>query len=430
MSNFLLDTSALIDDPNIVYQFEGATVLLSTITLQELDGLKESKDYNKAIPARRVIDILDKARRLGNLSKGVGLENGSTLRVLPPIQDLFIYSEYGKIPDTMILSTAFREELEHVRDDLSVVSADSNFRVIASTLGINVFEYVSKERAMRENEYLGYVDVEDTVLENSFNANGAVHISKFDIELVQNQYVRFVNNSSYKKEQSLGIVKGEHVVPLRGKFRNKAGRFETKNFGQKLLADALTDTDITVITCEGVAGTGKTIESLAFSLKQVDENMYKKVICYRALAPLDEGIGFLPGDKSEKLEPWVQPIYDNLEVLGRDDLYLDNGEVDGILEVDALTYARGRSLPNVIIIVDEAQNLTRLQAKTMATRLGEGAKIIFLYDPEQIDHKYLDRWNNGGRHVSTRLRGQDIHAHITLTETVRSKTAAICAKYL
>lgn len=429
MAVYLLDTSALIDDPDILYQFDGEnTLVISTTTTMELDDLKESKNRYKSGQARKVINILNKERLKGRLYDGVELDNGSTLRVLPPNNESDIFSKLGRKPDVEIISTVLRPEFTGVY----AVSVDNNFKVQSNIAGLEVFEYESKEQIERSKGYLGYIRIDDNVLANSLVANHVLHIARIpeEYELYENTYIVFGNEKLPPEKSTVGVVKGEYVELVRGNHMNSAGKFRVKNIGQKLLATAIMDKQITVVTCEGVAGTGKTLEALAFSLKQVDDRERKRVICYRAIAPLDDGLGALPGTKEEKLAPWAQPILDNLEVLGREDLFLDNEELDPVLEIDALTYARGRSLPNVIIIVDEAQNLTRLQAKTMATRLGEGSMIIFLYDPEQIDHKYLDRWSNGGTHVATRLRGQKIHAHITLTETVRSETASICAKLL
>ena len=436
MTVYLLDTSAVVDDSNVLFHFQkGDIVLISSTVVKELDGLKESKKKAVAKQARKAINIIDECRKNGDISKGVELENGSILKVAYPPKDCPVYESFGKTEDTEIIATGLCNVGVNT-ETVEVVSTDTNFRIIADLVGLGVFEYLSKEQQLELEGYLGYVEIDDQVLQNSLVANNSLHIARIPEEysLHEGTYVVFGNNREPASKRVIGMVKGEYIEFQPGSYMDSAGRFRVKNIGQRLLAHAIMDDSKTVITVEGVAGTGKTLEALAYSLRLVDDNKYSKVICYRAIADLDEGLGALPGSMEEKLAPWTQPFFDNLEFLGRTDSVISqfnlDEESDGAIEINALTYARGRSLPNVIIIVDEAQNLTRLQAKTMATRLGEGAKIIFLYDAEQIDHKYLDRWNNGGVHVATRLRGHKIHAHVTLTDTVRSYTAGVCAKLL
>lgn len=432
MTVYLLDTSAIVDDSSVIHHFQkGDIVLISSTVIKELDGLKESKKKSVSKQARRAINIIDECRKAGDISLGVELDNGSVLKVAYPPKSSEVYDSFGRTEDNEIIATGLAETSK-----VEVVSTDTNFRIIADLVGLDVFEYLSKEQQLELEGYLGYIEIEDATLQNSLVTNGALHIARIPEEYVLHEgtYVVFGNPKEPASKRTIGLVKGEYVELQQGSYMDSAGRFRVKNIGQRLLAHAIMDENKTVITVEGVAGTGKTLEALAYSLKLVDDNRYSRIICYRAIADLDDGLGALPGTMEEKLAPWTQPFFDNLEFLGRTDSVIsqfnEGEEIDGAIEINALTYARGRSLPNVIIIVDEAQNLTRLQAKTMATRLGEGAMIIFLYDAEQIDHKYLDRWNNGGVHVATRLRGHKIHAHVALVDTVRSYTAGVCAKLL
>lgn len=434
MNTYLIDTSAIIDDADILNSFNDGVILLSTTVIRELDGLKESKRGNVSSQAVKAINFIDGYRKLGNLSTGVEIEGGSVLQVASPPENSEVYVDFGRTSDTEIIATASA----HIYDQcpVTVISADTNFRIIASLIGYDVFDYVSKRQQAEHDSYKGYIEIDDEVLRNSLHTQSTVPLSRLvtDEKLYDGMYVVIGRDWEHYLNLTIAKVTGDFLTYVPDTYGQKVGRFTVKNLGQRILALMLLDSERTVVTVEGLAGTGKTLEALAYSLKQTEDGEYNRVVCYRAIADLDEGLGALPGSLEEKLSPWIQPIYDNLEVLGEEGAVIrkfdDGTESDGLIEVAALTYARGRSLPKVIIIVDEAQNLTRLQAKTLATRLGAYAKIIFLYDPSQIDHRFLDRWNNGGVHVATSLRGTEIHAHVKLTETVRSKTAAICAELL
>src|SRR5699024_4712558 len=249
------------------------------------------------------------------------------------------------------------------------------------------------------------------------------------LKTYENEYLKLVSVDT-KSQSALVKVKGIYLERVN---RLRAGSIEPRNAEQIFLLDALLDPDIQLITVAGKSGTGKNLICTAAALEQVGYGQrYEKLVITRPMISVGKEMGFLPGSASEKLEPWLAPFYDNLSVIMRNGDKRMQGaegfkqmEMQGIIEVQALSFIRGRSIPSSVIIVDEAQNLSKLETKTILTRAGEGSKIVVMVDPYQIDSPYLDEYSNGLAYIIDKFKGQSLSAHITLHKGERSELAEL-----
>lgn len=434
---YVLDTNVLLADPLAIYAFEENEVVIPSVVLEELDAKKKLMD-ELGRNARYTARELDKLRETSKLHEGVQLRNGGTLKVvthdpLSPIFNLFLDNKN----DNAIIAVAFELKETSLDTQVILVSKDVLVRVKADTVSVDSEDYQNDKVVSTEEElYKGYstLFVSDELI-NEFFKKKFIQDDIFE-NYPENHY--FVLKSDiYESKSAIGKKRMGKVVHLYNYNGDKHvfGTIQHKNVEQLMALDLLLDDNIPIVSLNGKAGTGKTLLALAVGLqKTLDEQKYKKVLVGRPVVPMGKDIGYLPGEKEEKLRPWMQPIYDNLEFLFdcKDEAQLNKtlqGYEDTI-QVEALTYIRGRSIQRQFIIIDEAQNLSRHEIKTIATRLGEDSKLVLVGDPYQIDHPYLDTYSNGLTHFIETMKNQKEIGHITFTKGERSSISQLCADLL
>ncbi len=433
--NYVLDTNVLLHDPRAIYNFEDNHVVIPIYVLEEIDNFKKELS-ERGRNAREVARQLDAFRATGkSLSDGVPLPSGGTLSVGLTIQKLPDALKASQVMDNFIVGVALDVRDRDKTIPTILVTKDVNLRIRADALGLKAEEY-SAESIDVEELYSGNGEVEVSAAEvDKFYTDGALAL---DQKPHANQYL-LVKDRENPSHSALGRFDGatKKVQPVR-KLREGVWGIRPRNKEQHFALDLLLNDDIKLVTLVGKAGTGKTLLAIAAGLQKcVEEGIYQKLLVSRPIFPLGKDIGFLPGDIEEKLNPWMQPIYDNLELLlgfskaekkeGRSHQEL----IDlGYIEIEPLTYIRGRSIPNQFMIVDEAQNLTPHEVKTIITRVGENTKIILTGDPYQIDNPYVDASNNGLTTVVERFKGEALAGHVSLTKGERSPLAELAANLL
>lgn len=431
---FVLDTNVLIHDPHCIYNFRGNDVILPIYVVEEIDKLK--RNQNTAIQARMVSRTLDEIRKKGSLARGVNLPEDIFFKVeIANDLSLLPQSLSKGIVDNNIISVTLGIKRENPDRKVIIVSKDINMRIKADSLGIEVEDYTT-DRVEYSELYDGYFDVEvSKEVYDNFNKSGKVSfrdLGKIDIIPTPNSFFRL----KYKDH----VVSGRYSNGRIKKFilgDSELWGVRARNEEQRYAVELLLDDDVKVCTLIGGAGTGKTLLAIAAGLDLVvDKKRYKKIFIARPIIPMGKDLGYLPGSEKEKMKPWMQPIFDNIDFLCqvRDE---ENGEKlvmslenKGMMKIEPLTYIRGRSIPKGLIIIDEAQNLTPLEIKTIVTRAGQDTKIIFTGDPQQIDNPYLDANTNGLTYMADRLKYEKIVGHITLKKGERSEIAEIAAKLL
>lgn len=431
--NYILDTNVLVHDPNCLEKFEDNVVIIPLIVLEEIDGLKKNHG-SIGRHTREIARKLDKLREKGSLSEGVEINHGGFLKVVMiPDEELDIPLGFDdKKADNMIIATAKQIARRSERPTI-LVSKDINVRVKANSLGIEAQDYTN-DKIQIEKYSKNTVDIEISgELYNKLSEKGSIKIEEldFDADFYDNQFVSF----KHKGNELICRVYLAEGLLKRIKIRQDDSIFGIKplNREQLMALDILMDDEIKLVSLVGVAGTGKTLLALAAALQKVlKEEVYTKLLISRPTIVMGSDIGFLPGSKEEKMKPWLQPIYDNLEFLLKDKNLREENYIDkkGAIEVEVLSYIRGRSIPNQFIIVDEAQNLTPHEVKTILTRVGENTKIVMTGDPYQIDNPYLDSSSNGLVYAMDKFKGNRIAANVTLTIGERSELASLAAKLL
>ncbi len=436
--NFVLDTNVLLHDPMAIRAFADNHVVIPIYVLEEIDSFKKDQS-DLGRNAREVSRQLDDARRLGRLSEGVPIGEGGVLRVAIGARALPDPLRTSQIADNYILGVALevRDAEPTVRTFL--VTKDVNLRVRGDALGLITIDYDAEKIDIQEL-YSGTreIDVPGTVVD-SFYAGGQV--TPPEVGFHPNEYLLLKDdqNPGHTALARWDAVQ-KRAVPVK-KMREGVWGIRPKNKEQHYALDLLLNDDIKLVTLVGKAGTGKTLLAIAAGLqKVVEENVFSKLLVARPVYPLGRDIGFLPGDIEEKLNPWMQPIYDNVEFLlgiGKDgpkDKKEGRSAAEmmdlGYVQIEPLTYIRGRSIPNQYMIVDEAQNLTPHEVKTIITRVGDGTKIILTGDPYQIDNPYVDAGNNGLTTVVERFKNEPIAGHVTLTRGERSVLAELASNIL
>ncbi len=434
---FVLDTNVLLHDPRAIHAFEDNDVVIPIVVIEELDKFKKGID-EMGRNARQVSRILDEYRQRGNLSKGVKLDCGGDLRVeLNHQSPQHLPSELiATKADNRILATALN--LKHDNLPVILVTKDTNLRIKADAVGLRAEDYESDTITLDEL-YAGETEltVEPGAIEE-FYAKG--ELQPGDPKPYPNQFM-LVKNSANPSQTALARYNANKkaLVPI---IQAKHGVWgiTARNKQQQFALDLLLNDDIRLVTLVGRAGTGKTLLALAAGLeKTIESRAFQRLVVSRPVFPMGKDIGFLPGDIEEKLKPWMQPIRDNLDFLmgAQPTVGRTKGKKDlqslfdlGMIEVEPLTYIRGRSMPNQFLIVDEAQNLTPHEIKTIITRAGEGTKVVLTGDPYQIDNPYIDSESNGLTFVVERFKEEQIAGHITLVKGERSDLAELAATLL
>ncbi len=436
--NFILDTNVLLHDPRSIYSFDDNTVIIPIYVIEELDSFK--KDMSElGRNARQVARYLDKHRVEGTLAEGVPLPNGGTLKVSFTHHELPKSMADGQLMDNRILAVAIDQKNQDPETQAFFITKDTNLRIRADALGLLAADY-EPERVEISELYSGLVELSVSAdLVDQLYKPGAELDAPGGEPLMPNQFVllKDVANPSHTAMGRYNATKGK-VVPLVRTGKDGVWGLRPRNMEQSFLLDLLMNDDIRLVTIVGKAGTGKTLMAIASGLHKVtEEAVYQKLLVSRPIFPLGRDIGYLPGSVEEKLNPWMQPIFDNVEFLlniSRTDKKAGRGYhelVDlGIIEIEPLTYIRGRSIPNQYIIVDEAQNLTPHEVKTIITRVGDNTKIVLTGDPFQIDNPYVDSTNNGLVHVVNRFKNEKIAGHMTMNKGERSVLAELATNLL
>ena len=416
---FVLDTNIPLHDPRAIFAFEEHDVCIPITVLDELDTKKTRQD-EVGQNARIFSKELDKLRAKGSLQKGVQLGEGlGNLKVFSDDMK-FQFSHLANSNDNYILGIASR--LNEDGGGVTLVTNDVNMRVKADALGIPAQDYMNG-RAVVDPEKFATFDVDAADITQLYSEGGFISPSKEVFgELKPNTYIVAKSGSQSALCRAV-VVQGELVLARVEEIKDVQG-VTPKNSEQRFLLDALLCPTIDLVVCNGVAGSGKTLLSLAAGLHQFDRKQKTKLAIYKAITPVGNDIGFLPGELEDKLRPWLQPYFDNLEQIidnryGGAKYLIDRG----IIEMGAVTYMRGRSIPNRFVIVDETQNLTPKEIKTIVSRIGVDSKLVLLGDLQQIDHPYLDQYNNGLAHVMTRMKGQANTAVLQMTRSERSTLA-------
>jgi PhoH-like ATPase len=438
---YVLDTNVLLQDPKAIFSFQDNDVIIPAVVLEEVDSKKRYSD-EIGRNARSVARLLDSFREQGHLHTGVKTERGGILRVeLNHRSFVKMQDSFGEMTnDNRILAVAMNLLQEQEQSDrpkrVILVSKDALVRVKADALGVEAQDYLSDRVVHNSDFYTGYdtLSVHPSIIDDFYLHRG-ISIADVGVDnLYANQFVILKDELGTSKSALAKVSSDRKRIDPLVQYKDPVWGIAARNAQQKMALELLLNDEISLVTMTGKAGTGKTLLSLAAGLlKTEDEHIYKKLLIARPVVPMGKDIGYLPGEKEEKLRPWMQPIYDNLEFL------FDTkspGDIDRILagmgsiQVEALTYIRGRSIPSQFIIIDEAQNLSKHEVKTIITRVGEGSKIVLMGDPEQIDHPYLDASSNGLSYVVERFKEQGISGHITLEKGERSLLAQLAADLL
>jgi PhoH-like ATPase len=438
VKTYILDTNVLLHDPNSLLNFKENSVVLPIEVIEEIDRFKrESTELGRN--ARTVSRMLDGFRGDGSLSDGVKLPNGGSLRIAIQKNGHDNNGFNDNSVDNRILSLAAfiqkDHQKEHRKGSTVLVSKDINLRIKADAVGLQAEDYET-DRVFITDLYTGMMDMTlgpDKLA--TFRANGELEING-GRKYFPNEYCT-INDETNPKRTALTKVDatGTKLIPIIDS-REGVWGIKPRNREQHFALDALLDDRVKLVTLMGKAGTGKTLLAMAAGLKRtVLDREFRRLIVARPTISMGKELGFLPGSLEEKLAPWMQPIHDALEMLSDLNMGHDHrrsGDLmrSGMIMVEALSYIRGRSIANQFMIIDEAQNLTPLEAKTIITRVGFGTKVIFTGDPYQIDNPYVDSASNGFNYVVSRFRDQPIAAHIELQKGERSELAELAANIL
>jgi PhoH-like ATPase len=439
--NYLIDTSVCLTDAESIYKFQNHDIFLPLKVLEEIDNKKKRQDSVGA-NARKTIRLLDELRVKGSLEKGVRLGKGlGVLRVLAykTSNSVDFPPDLNKgIPDHIIIATAMAVKALYPKRKTILVSRDINMRVTSNALGILAEDYIS-EKAVTSSEDLfsGFSNclVDDQLIDRFYGGdNIIIPEDEFGEKWYPNQYLLLSSNADLKKtclarfedyQSPLKKIRNTHIRDWNIKPRNKE---------QSFAIDLLLDPSIRLVSLVGRAGSGKTLCAIAAGMAQTvgtEKRLYSRLIISRPIQPMGKDIGFLPGTMQEKLLPWLMPIQDNLQFLmGGDKTILEQFINRGKIEIEALTYIRGRSISDAFIIIDEAQNLTRHEIKTIITRIGENTKIVLTGDIEQIDNAYVNETSNGLAHAVESFKDYKITGHVTFRKGERSELATLASKVL
>ncbi|MFC4995289.1 PhoH family protein [Rubritalea tangerina] len=465
--NFVLDTNVLLHDPGCLNRFADNHVCIPADVLSELDKFKNEQSERGANARRvhrRLTEIFGTSQQV---TRGVKTEGGGTVRLViydPTFcmensemlaQFLRVFPDRERVDHRILAATLLLSE--HNKTPVVLVTKDLNMQLKARAVHINCQDYLNDKVDPSEvsNYDMRSVEVDASELQR-FASTGHLEIEhERRSGVVLNQYVllqagekqtmpaRLDADGVFVRLQIpdvLRIPDGHHLKPL--------------NLGQKCLIDALLNPEISLVTCYGQAGTGKTLVAVAAGLSEMFNREYNGITISRPVVAMGDQIGFLPGDLDDKMRPWLQPIYDALELLMSPPANLHQGPrrkqakkeaankavasakpwepliEQGLIEIEALCYIRGRSIPNRFFVLDEAQQLTPLEAKTIVTRMSRGSKLIMVGDPAQIDNPYVDSRSNGLVYTRNRLKGQPFTAHVSLSRGERSPLAEAGAQLM
>ena len=434
--NFVLDTNVLLHDHKCIFNFEENDIFIPIVVLEELDKFKKGNEeinYNAREFARQLDKYTDKDF----------FENGAQLGPDLGRLSIIVNSSLNKRvkeafredkPDHRILSAAIEVAEQHKNMRTILVTKDINLRMKARALGIETEDYTNdkvKSDDLFENEHRTITGIAPDIIDAIYSSKKGIPVEQIGVKLRTNEcFVLDSGNSSVLAR----YVTADGIVRKVTKEKNFG--IEPRNAEQAFAFDLLNDDRVKLLAITGKAGTGKTLLALAGALKQ--HGMYKQILLARPIVSLsNKDLGFLPGDEKQKIAPYMQPLFDNLNVIKRqfslesnDYRTLQEMQAGGSLVIEALAYIRGRSLSDTFCIIDEAQNLTPHEIKTIITRAAEGTKMVFTGDVYQIDSPYLDTQSNGLAYMIDRMQGQEIFGHVNLVKGERSKLSELASNLL
>ncbi len=440
VKNYVIDTNVLLHDPNAIISFKQNNVLIPIEVLEEIDQFKRETS-ERGQNARAVSRMLDGLRTQGSLSDGVKLANGGTLRIIFQKKSASTVSGHsngngkGMSVDNRIVALAVQVQKAQPKIPTIMVSKDINLRIKADTLKLAAEDYETG-RVQVHDLYTGMADLTVTPQRIAdFRAKNELDISN-ERQFYPNEYCTLIDETNPKRT-ALGKAdaSGKRLVPIIDT-REGVWGIKPKNREQHFALDALLDDHVKLVTLMGKAGTGKTLIAMAAGLRRtVLDREFRRLVVARPTISMGKELGFLPGSLEEKLSPWMQPIHDALELLsdlnmGQESRRSADLMRSGTIVVEALSYIRGRSIANQFMVIDEAQNLTPLEVKTIITRVGHGTKIVFTGDPFQIDNPYVDSASNGFNYIVSKFQEQPIAAHVELQKGERSELAELAANLL
>ena len=434
---FVLDTSVCLANANAVYSFGKEDVYIPLKVLEEVDKHKNRQD-GVGQNARSFIKILDELRERGSLQEGVRLQKGKgLLRSIALTPSAFPVDLDLSVPDHVIIATAFGVAKLNEDKKIVVVSRDINMRVICDSIGLGSEGYDANQVISSSSElYSGFADivVDDEFIERLYEGELMQLEDKQAKNLFPHQFLTLISNKNANKTALARFINKES--PLRRlpefKGRNQIQGIEARNREQSFAMDLLMDPAIPIVTLVGKAGSGKTLTAIAAGMEQMlKKSVYTRLIVSRPVQPMGRDIGFLPGTMEEKMLPWLSPIQDNLQfLLGNDKAMLTEYMARGQIEIEALTYIRGRSIAKAFMVIDEAQNLSAHELKTIVTRVGENTKIVLTGDIEQIDNVYVNDTSNGLAYAVEKFKETQLAGHVSLVKGERSAVATLAAKIL
>ena len=436
---YVVDTNVILYSPNAILSFGDNDVIIPEVVLEELDSFKKDKS-DLGANARYAARLIDKLRNEGKLNEGINLENGGKLRVEMNHYDTKIPSTWSKDKaDNRILQVC--KALKEQGEDVWLITKDIFLRIKADAVDINVEDYYEKFVPEYDDQYTGRAEVfvsseklqefySKKSLEVATLLNYDENLEEYITPILYTNQFLIIHSMENPKQTALGRYDGKNVVPLYTKDSKPLG-LVPRNVGQRFMLEALSMDagKAPLVIVKGPAGTAKTLFSLAVGLQKIlNENSehYRRILVCRPNVTMDEDIGFLPGTEQEKISPFMRPIFDNLEILVDSDekeRYKNEKDLSEkikdlfdrrIITTEAVAYLRGRSIVKNWVIIDEAQNLSPKQVKTIITRVGEGTKLILIGDPEQIDHAFLDSRSNGLCYASEKMKGSDLCYQVTL----------------
>lgn len=431
---YVLDANILIHDPQSIFHFADNTVIIPVGVISEIDRFKKEMT-DRGFNARAVVRLLDGLRNGQSLSQGIALENGGHLRVYCE-PDAALRNGHDSA-DTELLRVASAIRRDNPATPVVIVTKDINLRIRADAAGLRAEDYESDRVRLADVSHTEFeLTVSPQELE-TIRQGGPIPLPSSDRKLTANTY-GMVRPSNGGKNTALVRVNaaGDQIIPVRQSEKGLVG-IRPRNKEQYYAVDAILDDEISLVTLMGKAGTGKTLLAIAGALQvALRRKQLRGILVARPVVPMGRDLGFLPGDVSKKLEPWMKPVTDTIEFLlhtgGPVRSHSDVASLmrSGLIEIQPLTYIRGRSISNRFVVIDEAQNLTPLEVKTVITRIGHEAKVILTGDPYQIDNPYVDATSNGFTYLANRFRSQPLAAHVQLVKGERSAVAELAANLL
>lgn len=434
---FILDTNVLLHDPRSMFSFADNNIIVPIYVVEEIDNFKKELS-ELGQNARQVSRFLDELRSSGSLAEGVKLESGGLLKVVTSARKIPDEIQTDRGLDGRILAVALdAKERLHKTQEVVLITQDTNLRIRSDALGLAA-ESFEPEPVLIDELYSGYseIDIRGEDIDQFYKSG---HLTLAEHKLYNNQFaiLRDAANPSHTALSRKSAQTGAMAAII--KPSQDVWGISARNKEQIFALDLLLDESVQLVTLVGKAGTGKTLLAIAAGLQLVaDERKYQRLLVSRPIFPLGRDLGYLPGTVEEKLNPWMQPIFDNVEYLmSRSHFsrqhnkrsYQELIDLD-LLQIEPLTYIRGRSIASQFLIIDEAQNLTPHEVKTIVTRAGEGTKIVLTGDPYQIDHPYVDATNNGLVHAVNRFKNQALFGHVRLKKGERSVLAEAAANLL